>query len=276
MSLNTSEEIAEAVRQFGFPEYAPCFVTHKIIGEVVPYLTQENLAEIGIDKVGPRIQIHNFLLGNPPPTRRSHVSLQPSTNLSSKSPKVEDDYYDDPPPSAKSNRSSNNTSQTPSKSSPPVEDDYYDDPPPSAKSNRSSKSIPQTPSKSSPPIEADYDDRSSASSSTRPTKILHPPTPKPSKDLTNVSSANAKKKAEHYKMVASLKAARKYTKYEKDLAAGKAVGPPPELPPIEEPVGLIPCPYCGRKFGETAAAHHIPVCQRMKGGTPKSRQSTRK
>lgn len=81
-------------------------------------------------------------------------------------------------------------------------------------------------------------------------------------------------KRDHDKMVEQIRAARKYAAYEKAVEEGRAVGPPPELPPIEEPEGLVPCPYCGRKFGEDAAKHHIPVCERMnsKRGNPRGRK----
>lgn len=70
-------------------------------------------------------------------------------------------------------------------------------------------------------------------------------------------------KRDHDKMVESIRAARRLAAYEKAVEEGKAVGPPPELPPIEEPPGLVSCPHCGRRFGEEAAKHHIPVCERM-------------
>ncbi|OHS93507.1 hypothetical protein TRFO_11701 [Tritrichomonas foetus] len=70
-------------------------------------------------------------------------------------------------------------------------------------------------------------------------------------------------KRDHDKMVEQIHAARKLAAYQKAVEEGRAVGPPPELPPIEEPEGLVRCPHCGRKFGDEAAKHHIPVCERM-------------
>ena len=84
-----------------------------------------------------------------------------------------------------------------------------------------------------------------------------------------------KYKRDHDKMTEQIRAARKYAAYQKAVEEGRAVGPPPELPPIEEPEGLVPCPYCGRKFGEEAAKHHIPVCERMnfkKNNPPRGRK----
>jgi hypothetical protein len=75
-----------------------------------------------------------------------------------------------------------------------------------------------------------------------------------------------KYKRDHDKMVEQMRAARKYAAYEKAVQEGRATGPPPELAPIEEPEGLQPCPVCGRKFGEEAYRHHVPVCERMNAG----------
>ena len=91
--------------------------------------------------------------------------------------------------------------------------------------------------------------------------------PEPQYDAENVP----KYKRDHDKMVESIRAARRYAKYQKAVEEGRAVGPPPDLPPIEEPEGLVQCPNCGRKFGEEAAKRHIPVCERMnaKKGLPR-------
>jgi uncharacterized Zn-finger protein len=75
-------------------------------------------------------------------------------------------------------------------------------------------------------------------------------------------------KIEHEKLIESLRAARKYAAYEDAKAQGKAVGPPPDLPKYEiANDDRVQCPYCGRKFAEEAAARHMPVCQRMNGGS---------
>lgn len=76
---------------------------------------------------------------------------------------------------------------------------------------------------------------------------------------------------DHEKMVESIRAARRFMKYQNDLEMGRAVGPPPELPPIEEPVGLVACKYCGRKMSETAIRHHEPTCSRMNSGRSRGR-----
>jgi hypothetical protein len=46
-------------------------------------------------------------------------------------------------------------------------------------------------------------------------------------------------------------------------ASGK---PEPVSTLPSEPVddGLVPCPHCNRRFNETSAQRHIPVCKNMK------------
>lgn len=85
----------------------------------------------------------------------------------------------------------------------------------------------------------------------------------------------SKYKAEHEKLVASLRAARKYQAYEKAKEEGRAVGPPPELPKYEiEDDDRVQCPICGRKFGPEQAQRHIAVCERMNGGGGGGRMRT--
>lgn len=85
----------------------------------------------------------------------------------------------------------------------------------------------------------------------------------------------SKYKAEHEKLVASLRAARKFQAYEKAKEEGRAVGPPPELPKYEmEDDDRVQCPICGRKFGAEQAQRHIAVCERMNGGGGGGRMRT--
>ena len=128
-----------------------------------------------------------------------------------------------------------------------VEYDDYDQPPPSKAKNSYQESAP---------------------------KQSKPAAQKKAQPAASKNENVPKCKRDHDKMVEQIRAARKYAAYEKAVEEGRAVGPPPELPPIEEPEGLVPCPYCGRKFGEDAAKHHIPVCERMnsKRGNPRGRK----
>jgi hypothetical protein len=74
-------------------------------------------------------------------------------------------------------------------------------------------------------------------------------------------------KREHEKLVEALRAARKFTDYEKAREEGKAIGPPPPLPKYEmEDDDRVQCPNCGRRFAAEAAQRHIAVCERMNGG----------
>ena len=89
-----------------------------------------------------------------------------------------------------------------------------------------------------------------------------PTTAKPVVSTKMVDGEKPKYVRDHEKIVESMRAARKYAAYEKAVAKGRAEGPPPELPPIEEPEGLVQCPSCGRKMSEEASKHHFPVCAR--------------
>lgn len=84
--------------------------------------------------------------------------------------------------------------------------------------------------------------------------------PEPVKPKSNFREA-------HEALVENLRAARKFTEYEKARAEGKAVGPPPQMPKYEMPNDdRQECPFCHRKFGSDALAKHRPVCERMNGG----------
>lgn len=72
-----------------------------------------------------------------------------------------------------------------------------------------------------------------------------------------------KYKVEHQNLVAALRAARRMTAYEEAKKAGKKVGPPPEMPVIQEmPDDRVQCPYCHRKFGEEQFQRHVNFCSR--------------
>ena len=92
---------------------------------------------------------------------------------------------------------------------------------------------------------------------------------KPSKEPVIKKEINGvpKYKIEHQKLVESMRAARRLQKYENDKAAGKDVGPPPEMPAYEIiDDDRVQCPHCGRKFAEEASKRHIPVCARTNAG----------
>ena len=58
----------------------------------------------------------------------------------------------------------------------------------------------------------------------------------------------------------AMRAARMATQAEK---TGDMSLMPAHVPSAPDP-SLIPCPHCGRRFNETAAARHIPKCQDIK------------
>ena len=89
---------------------------------------------------------------------------------------------------------------------------------------------------------------------------------RPQKEMIN---GKPKYKVEHENLVAALRAARKYSAYEDAKAKGLAVGPPPEMPKMQEvPDDRIQCPYCGRKFGEEQYARHERFCSSKNAPIP--------
>jgi len=123
------------------------------------------------------------------------------------------------------------------------------------KSNLPSISKPEIPTmeKPTPPPQKEASEKKKTI--LRPTTAQIPPKP----DETAIEKA----RREHDQMVKTIRASRKYLAYQKALEDGTAVGPPPELAPIQEPEGLVQCPSCGRKMSTEAAKHHFPVCERM-------------
>ena len=85
------------------------------------------------------------------------------------------------------------------------------------------------------------------------------PAPNPKKTI----NGRPKYVVEHENLVKALRAARKFTAYEEAAAKGKAKGPPPPMPVMQElPDDRIKCKYCGRKFGQEQYERHVTVCAR--------------
>ena len=83
----------------------------------------------------------------------------------------------------------------------------------------------------------------------------------PAKPRQQMINGKPKYVVEHENLVASLKAARKYAAYADAAAAGKAKGPPPPMPQLQEvPDDRIQCKYCGRKFGQEQYERHVRHC----------------
>lgn len=228
----TTEQLVQQLNSNGFQESSSCFSRHEITGDLLPLMEDEHLKEIGVSNVGQRLHIMKWIFNL---TENSSASINygsPPPQYSSPSPS--------PSPSATKSRNLNNSSSNFS----------------------SSGALSQTfsPSSTSKP--------STSSTKTRQSTSSKPTAGSPSKSSRpqTTSSGNQenvpKCKRDHDKMVEQIRAARKYAAYQKAVEEGRAVGPPPELPPIEEPPDLVQCPHCGRKFSEEAARRHIPVCER--------------
>lgn len=188
------DELADLLVEKGFVEESEKFQENEIDGSVIEYITEDHLKEMGIELVGPRVLLMDFLnslTGQNKPQQRPIPQMNESPKQAMQS-------------------------------SGPV---------------RTSKTS------------------SASKGAARPT------TAQPQSN----NGEKPKYVREHEKMVESMRAARKLAAYEKAVAEGRAVGPPPELPPIEEPEGLVQCPTCGRKMSEEAARHHFPVCERSFG-----------
>ena len=194
----SSEEVSNQLESKGFPAAGPLFIRHEITGDLLPFVTEEHLTEMGITSIGQRILIIKCI--------SEWVGKQSQQRLLT--PQVTD-----------------------------REAETYA--PPKRPSGTASQPRPTGTPK-----------RLASSASSNAAAAADP-------------SEKPKYVRDHEKMVESIRAARRYDKYQKDLQEGKAVGPPPDLPPIEEPEGLVECPICHRKFGEEGAKHHIPVCERM-------------
>jgi hypothetical protein len=201
----TAEDVVAQLSDNGFDEVVSIFEENDITGDMLPYITEDHLKEMGITSIGQRLLVYKFITDT--------VGI-----------------VDTPAPA----------------SAPP-------------KASRPHVQFDDLPEPYTPPAQS-YSAPSRAPAAAPAAKPRPAPAPaKPADDPENVP----KYKRDHDKMVETIRAARKYAAYEKAVQEGRAVGPPPELPPIEEPPGLVQCPNCGRKFGEDAYRHHAGVCERM-------------
>lgn len=89
-------------------------------------------------------------------------------------------------------------------------------------------------------------------------KMFHKPiTEKEKAKMDAVKEKTSKWRAQHEEFVQAMKYNRKMT--EVTAKGGNIRDLPP--PPPSSQVGMVTCPYCGRKFGEAPAAKHIPSCK---------------
>lgn len=59
------------------------------------------------------------------------------------------------------------------------------------------------------------------------------------------------------------------------LAKGGNLADLPAPPPLDTS-DLTPCPHCGRKFNENAAARHIPLCLERQKKKPTVKQPAKR
>ncbi|OHS98625.1 hypothetical protein TRFO_34957 [Tritrichomonas foetus] len=230
-------DVVNQLKKNGLDDAASCFLKHEIEGCALPIMTDDHLKEIGITKVGPRLHVMKWIKDV---TASYHPPSSSTASFSSPQRIREDPYesYSSPKATPKPSTAAAKTRQSTGSTS------------------------TSTPTRSSTNSMGSTSKGRSSSKGSRPTTTSSKRIPYANCDPENVPKC----KRDHDKMVEQIRAARKYMAYEKALEEGRAVGPPPELPPIEEPPDLVQCPNCGRKFGEEQAKKHIPVCQRMNSG----------
>ena len=201
-----------------------------------------------------------------PPKQISKPKPSPAVARASPARNSRQDIDDSPPPPPKRQEKPRTSARRAAPPPPPPEDDGNDDRRPCAYCGRRFASD-----------RIDKHEEVCARSHAKKTKVFDSKKQRlqgteaaqfarnPSKDPPKKPKSNFR--AQHEKLVESLRAARKYQAYEKAKEEGRAVGPPPEIPKYEiENDDRVACPYCGRKFGEEAAKRHIAVCERMGGG----------
>jgi endogenous inhibitor of DNA gyrase (YacG/DUF329 family) len=89
-------------------------------------------------------------------------------------------------------------------------------------------------------------------------KMFHKPiTEKEKAKMDAVKEKTSKWRQQHEEFVAAMKYNRQVSKVEQMGGDIRKMAPPPP----SSGVGLVPCPHCGRKFGEVQANKHIPACK---------------
>lgn len=89
-------------------------------------------------------------------------------------------------------------------------------------------------------------------------KLFHKPiSDKEKARMDNTKAKSSKWRQQHDDFVQAMKYNRKMNAVE---ARGGDIRNMPPPPRTVDP-SLVPCPHCGRRFGETQAARHIPACK---------------
>lgn len=88
-------------------------------------------------------------------------------------------------------------------------------------------------------------------------KQFHKPiTEKEKAKMDAVKEKTSKWRQQHEDFVNAMKYNRQVQAVEQRGGDIRKLAPPPQ----SSQAGLVPCPHCGRKFGEVQAAKHIPAC----------------
>jgi hypothetical protein len=77
----TATDVAAQLAAAGHSSVAPVFAENEISGDMLPFLTEDHLKEIGIDSIGKRLLVFQYisnLIASPAPDPRPHVQLEPA------------------------------------------------------------------------------------------------------------------------------------------------------------------------------------------------------
>lgn len=98
------------------------------------------------------------------------------------------------------------------------------------------------------------------------------PAAKPKKTI----NGKPKYVVEHENLVKALRAARRFTAYEEAAAKGRAKGPPPAIPIMQDlPDDRVKCKYCKRKFGQEQYERHLPGCRSRNAPIPSVKKTVK-
>lgn len=89
--------------------------------------------------------------------------------------------------------------------------------------------------------------------------------PKPA--AAAAASGKSSWRTKHEEFIAAVRAAREVQAH---LAKGGKLSDLPPPPPSENP-DYVQCPHCARRFNESAATRHIPLCKNMQHNKPKAK-----
>ncbi|KAH0791673.1 Zinc finger C2HC domain-containing protein 1C [Histomonas meleagridis] len=223
-----AHDVSNNLSSNGYDYASDIFLDNDITGDLLPMIKEEHLKDMGILSIGKRLLLLQY--------------IQNLTNQSTQKPKF-----------SQIEQSPARSRPTPLEQTTPRNRSSQEQ---STTKARSAQLEQSTPRSRSSQQEQSFDRTKSVSSRSSTKRVQTASSQKSTDDVP-------KWQKDHDKMVESIRAARKYAAYQKAVEEGRNVGPPPELPPIEEPPGLVACPHCGRKMSEDALKHHVTGCERM-------------